>query len=163
MPVHRSARVLVPEGAGLLTLALVLTSACQVPVGRLLPADAADRLPFASLLLQTGLGLLSALSFDLTSGLFLWAAGRQRNFDRPQVRGLFAFLGLAGFPLLLALGLVVVRGADPLAGLGLLGPSRWRWPLCPWWPRELWSITVSPTPQQPGSAGPRARSPLSRA
>ncbi len=108
-PIWRAARVLVPDGAGLLTLGILLISTCQVPIARHRATD-----------YPVLMGLLPVLAYNLTGGLFLWSIGRKGDLERSRVQGMFAFLGLASFPLLLALGLLVGGSGDPLASLGLL-------------------------------------------
>jgi hypothetical protein len=115
IPTWRAARVMAPGGALTLTLAIVLTSACQAPIVRMLtglPADAE--------MLVLGLELMAVLAQVLPAGVFLRSLRRQGPLDASRTGETFAWLGLSVFSLLLTLGLIVFRGSDPVTRLALL-------------------------------------------
>ncbi len=108
----RAARVLCAEAPLGLALAVVLTTACLEPVERLAGPTASPR----TLLL---LGLLAVAATGLPTGSALFALGR-RPLDRAAAGSVFALLGLAGFPLVVVLSLLVGLVGDVPEALGRL-------------------------------------------
>jgi hypothetical protein len=106
----RAARVFVPEGRWLLPLAVTGASAAQLLVPPLLTA------PLPVLGRFVLLGSVPLACYGLSTGVLVGRLARTPNLQRPQVTGLFAFLGIASFALVVALSLLVFLAAqvDPL-------------------------------------------------
>src|SRR5262245_54404039 len=107
----RAGRVLTPEGPWLLAAVVVLTSACQLPVARLIPTGGGERLTF--------LGLLPAVCLVVVTAAFLWQLSGAA-LDNSRSVSLFIFLGVASFSLLVVLGFAVFLHGDVAAALGRL-------------------------------------------
>jgi hypothetical protein len=95
------------DGRWLLTVAVVLTSGVQLLVPRMLETEQPALWSFALL------GLVATACHTLTTGTVLLRARREPGLRDAEAHVLFAFLGMATFPLVVTLGFLVYECNDP--------------------------------------------------
>ncbi|HKB39041.1 MAG TPA: hypothetical protein VKD72_21555, partial [Gemmataceae bacterium] len=108
----RAARVLAPDGPWLLAAAVVLTSACQLPVARMVEAGVGAARFVA-------LSLLPAVCLVAVTAAFLWQLSATA-LDNRRSASVFVFLGVGTFSLLVVLGFAVFLHGDVATALGKL-------------------------------------------
>lgn len=102
---NSAARALVPNGRWLLIVTVLGASASQLAVPRILGLPVVDRAP--ALLPFFLLGCLPVAAYGVGTGGYLYQLSARRPIDPRQGTALLAFLGLAAFPLIVALGFLV--------------------------------------------------------
>jgi tetratricopeptide (TPR) repeat protein len=109
----RSTRVLSAGGEWLLVAAVLGASTSPLAIHRIVEYADATGWPFVLL------GLWPVVCYCATSAVIVRGA-RQRQFDEPEVVSLFSFLGLATFPVIVALGFLIYWSGNPGLALGRL-------------------------------------------
>lgn len=107
---HWAAPALVPHGRGLLILTVLGVSASPLAVPRFLGAPVAARGP--ALLPFVLLGCLPVAFYGLGTAGYLRRLSGRRPINHGQATALFTFLGVATFPLTVALGFLVYWSDD---------------------------------------------------
>jgi hypothetical protein len=100
-----AAPALIPEGRWWFIVTVLGASASQLVVPRLLAPPFTKHT--ASFLPMIALGCLPVAFYGLGTGGYLYQLSRRRPIDRNRATALFAFLGMAAFSLIVALGFVI--------------------------------------------------------
>ncbi len=100
--VEKAARILAPPWAPVLAAAVLIPSAAQLVMGRIVEKD-------GSLAVFLALGAAPLAAQVCGAAWMSWTAGRWRGFGRAKVNSVFFLIGLGGFAAILSTGFLIYR------------------------------------------------------